>query len=139
VKYCTKNITFGFSVQLEIGFELRVECTGVLVYAAGSACISATVAGITKRACIEAYLLGGGRADVDVTVGTQAGQCVYGLTLAVGLRATIGSHTIWQGEFGYGKAITAPCVNQLNTKCTDTLLQISPHAIPGATLRPLRV
>ena len=117
VKMCTKTITFTFAANFDIGFELRAECAGILILGSGEACVGASVAGHSLQSCIEAYVIGGAGADIDITAGSQAGKCFYGAELAIGWRATIGSYTITSGQFGYGFSVELPCVKQFNANC----------------------
>lgn len=134
VKKCTKEITFDFDVVLGLGFEMRVECTGILLLVEGHACVAVEIAGVELESCLEAYAIAGAGADIEVTVGVEEGQCFYGGTVAIGLFATIAGHEIWRGEIGYGLHLTLPCATQYNENCVQNKLAVQPVALPGYSL-----
>ncbi len=117
IRWCTADITFTFNATFLIAFEFHIECGGIIILAVGSACNTVTVAGQSLTSCIEAYAVAGAGYDVNITVGTQQGKCLYGGQLVIGLRAVIGGYTVWQGSYGYDYALELPCVNQFDPNC----------------------
>jgi hypothetical protein len=123
VDFCTASITFNFSLSADVTFSATFDCLGFRISAQGSACASATVAGQTLQACIEVFATAGAGIDVEITSGSQAGQCMYGAELTLGLRVKVAGSVLWQGTMGYDFAIEMPCINLLGDDCLrDTLV-----------------
>lgn len=128
IKYCTVDIDFGFSAEFSVGFQATIDCTGVIITASGATCASASVAGLTLTSCIEVFATAGGGLDVDIEVGTQAGECLYGGELTLGVRATVADYTVYQASIGYDYAFEAECLGIFNPLCQPAIQAEGPIA-----------